>query len=84
MVTQSLAIASAIAFEGCATSSSVRVTEINSYSHTQSASIRSNGAANMQISKKTYLVEEIKFRIFGIDCHDYSALSFKTSLKHSF
>jgi len=46
--TLSLAILSAIALEGCASSTTVRVTEINTYSHTQDVRIRSYGAANMQ------------------------------------
>jgi len=46
--TLSLAILSAIALEGCASSTTVRVTEINTYSHTQNARIHTIGATNMQ------------------------------------
>lgn len=45
----SFAVASLIALDGCASSSTVKVTEINTISKTQSTNIHSFGAANAQI-----------------------------------
>lgn len=48
LVTLTLAAASAIAMSGCASSSSIKVTEINSLNHSQSAHLRAKGVANMK------------------------------------
>lgn len=48
LVTLTLAAASAIAMSGCASSSSIKVTEINSLNHEQAAHLRAKGVANMK------------------------------------
>lgn len=58
LLTLSLAFASIMAFEGCASQSSIRVTEINSYNHAQSAHVRIQGAANMQILGPVFVKTE--------------------------
>lgn len=42
------AVAAVMTFEGCASSSSVRVTELNTIQHNQDGTLRSFGAANMR------------------------------------
>ena len=54
----SLAILSAVAIEGCASSTSVRVTEIDQYSHPQDVRIRAFSASNMQTLGPVFIKTE--------------------------
>lgn len=54
----SLAILSAVALEGCASATSVHVTEIDSYNHPQNVRIRAFSAANMQTLGPVFIKTE--------------------------
>ena len=62
----SLAILSAVAFEGCASSTSVRVTEIDQYSHPQDVRIRAFTASNMQTLGPVFIKTEDRCSVSDI------------------
>ena len=62
----SLAILSAVAFEGCASSTSVRVTEIDQYSHPQDVRIRAFSASNMQTLGPVFIKTEDRCSVSDI------------------
>jgi len=62
----SLAILSAIALEGCASSTTVRVTEIDKYSHPQDVRIRAFSASNMQTLGPVFIKTEDRCSVSDI------------------